>query len=158
MSRRILNPVASVAAPVGALSPLKALGAVGIVLGASAVVGRRNAPDPSHPAIRRWYRRLDKMRWLDRRGSITFVDATGTQTCPLDRADLLARFHAREDGGPLSGAAALAAMWRATPLLRPVGLIARNPVVLASMERLYLRFLRVRPRLQRWLARSGARA
>ncbi|WP_230768990.1 TspO/MBR family protein [Sphingomonas sp. Leaf4] len=44
----------------GGLSPLLALGAVGLVLGASAVVGRRNAPDPSHPRIRRWYRRLDK--------------------------------------------------------------------------------------------------
>ncbi|WP_231639149.1 tryptophan-rich sensory protein [Sphingomonas profundi] len=42
------------------LSPLLALGAVGVVLGASALVGRRNAPDPSHPGIRRWYRRLDK--------------------------------------------------------------------------------------------------
>ncbi len=60
MSRRTLNPAAGIAAPVGALSPLEALGAIGIVLGASAVVGRRNAPDPSHPAIRRWYRRLDK--------------------------------------------------------------------------------------------------
>lgn len=104
-------------------------------------------------------REIALMRRLDRRGSITFVDATGTQECPIDRADLLARFHAREDGGPLlSGAAAFAAMWRAVPLLRPVGLVARNPVVLAWMERLYLRFLRVRPRLQHWLARSGARA
>lgn len=42
------------------LSPLLAVGAVGVVLGASALVGRRNAPDPSHPGIRRWYRRLDK--------------------------------------------------------------------------------------------------
>ena len=30
------------------------------VLGASAVLGRRNAPDPSHPKTRRWYKRLDK--------------------------------------------------------------------------------------------------
>lgn len=30
------------------------------VLGVSALLGRRNAPDPQHPAIRRWYRRLDK--------------------------------------------------------------------------------------------------
>jgi tryptophan-rich sensory protein len=44
----------------GGMSPLLALGAVGVVLGASAVLGRRNAPDPSHPGIRRWYRRLDK--------------------------------------------------------------------------------------------------
>jgi 2-polyprenyl-6-methoxyphenol hydroxylase-like FAD-dependent oxidoreductase/tryptophan-rich sensory protein len=42
------------------LSPILALGVVGVVLGASAVIGRRNAPDPSHPGIRRWYRRLDK--------------------------------------------------------------------------------------------------
>lgn len=33
---------------------------VALVLGASAVLGRRNAPDTSHPGIRRWYRRLDK--------------------------------------------------------------------------------------------------
>ena len=42
------------------LSRLAALGVVGAVLGASAVLGRRNAPDPSHPRIRRWYQRLDK--------------------------------------------------------------------------------------------------
>ncbi|WP_375421088.1 TspO/MBR family protein [uncultured Sphingomonas sp.] len=37
-----------------------ALAAVAGVLGASALLGRRNAPDPSHPGIRRWYKRLDK--------------------------------------------------------------------------------------------------
>ncbi|WP_242152752.1 TspO/MBR family protein [Sphingomonas sp. BAUL-RG-20F-R05-02] len=42
------------------LAPLAALAAVGLVLGASAVLGRRNAPDRTHPRIRRWYRRLDK--------------------------------------------------------------------------------------------------
>lgn len=42
------------------LSPVLALAAVSVVLGISALVGRRNAPDPSHPGIRRWYRRLDK--------------------------------------------------------------------------------------------------
>lgn len=42
------------------LSPLMAIGAVSVVLGASAIIGRRNAPDPSHPRIRRWYHRLDK--------------------------------------------------------------------------------------------------
>ena len=46
---------------------------------------------------------------------------------PIDRADLLKRFHAREGDGPLlSGAAAFAAMWRAIPALRPVGELARN--------------------------------
>ncbi|WP_380782549.1 TspO/MBR family protein [Sphingomonas sp. R86520] len=42
------------------LSRPVAIAAVVAVLGASAVLGRRNAPDPSHPGIRRWYRQLDK--------------------------------------------------------------------------------------------------
>ena len=95
-------------------------------------------------------REMALMRRLDRRGAIRFVDATdGDAVCPIDRADLLARFHAREDGVLLSGAAAFAAMWRAIPLLRPLGLAARRPWVLALLERGYRRFLRVRPRLQR---------
>lgn len=90
------------------------------------------------------------MRRLDRRGAITFVDASdGTSVCPSDRSALLARFHAQEDGRMLSGAAAFAAMWRAIPVLRPFGLAARNPTILGALERLYLRFLAVRPALQR---------
>jgi tryptophan-rich sensory protein len=42
------------------LSPLLAGGIVLGILGFSAALGRRNAPDPSHPTIRRWYKRLDK--------------------------------------------------------------------------------------------------
>ena len=34
--------------------------AVAAVLGAGAALGRRNAPDASHPQVRRWYRRLRK--------------------------------------------------------------------------------------------------
>lgn len=91
------------------------------------------------------------MRRLDRRRAIDFVDvAPEGAVCPVDRNLLLARFHAQERGGPVvSGAAAFAAMWRAIPLLRPVGLIARNGIVLALLERAYLVFLKIRPRLQR---------
>lgn len=42
------------------LSPWAAGAIVAGVLGASAVVGRRNAPAPDHPRIDRWYHRLDK--------------------------------------------------------------------------------------------------
>jgi predicted DCC family thiol-disulfide oxidoreductase YuxK len=95
-------------------------------------------------------REIALMRRLDRRGRIAFVDVSdGGSVCPLDRATLLARFHAEEDGRLLSGAAAFAAMWRAIPLLRPLGLAARDPRVLALLERAYVRFLRIRPRLQR---------
>ncbi len=95
------------------------------------------------------------MRRLDRRGAIRFVDIQLGEHCPLDTETLLARFHAQEGQGPLlSGAAAFAAMWRAIPVLRPLGLLARNGVVLWLLERAYRGFLKVRPSLQR-LARRG---
>lgn len=99
-------------------------------------------------------REIALMRRLDRRGRITFVDvaAGGDPSCPIDRATLLARFHAEEDGVVHSGAAAFAAMWRAIPLLRPLGLAARNRTVLRMLEAAYLRFLKLRPRLQRLFA------
>jgi predicted DCC family thiol-disulfide oxidoreductase YuxK len=90
------------------------------------------------------------MRRLDRRGAIRFVDARDPSLtdCPASRAALLERFHALEDGQLLSGAAAFAAMWRAIPLLRPLGLAARMSCLLRFLERTYLGFLRVRPFLQ----------
>ncbi len=98
-------------------------------------------------------REIALMRRLDRAGRIAFVDVSGeVADCPIDRAALLARFHAREDGQLLSGAAAFAAMWRAIPWLRPLGLAARHPRVLALLERAYLRFLEIRPALQRRLS------
>jgi predicted DCC family thiol-disulfide oxidoreductase YuxK len=102
-------------------------------------------------------REIALMRRLDRRGAIRFVDAADPAQmpqCPIDPADLLARFHAREDGDLLSGAAAFAAMWRAIPALRPLGLLARFPPILWLLERAYRRFLRVRPRLQRWVSKD----
>lgn len=91
------------------------------------------------------------MRKLDRRGAIRFVDvaeAGADAACPIDRSALLARFHAEEHGTMLSGAAAFAAMWRAIPVLRPIGLVARVPGMLWLLEQAYRGFLRVRPALQ----------
>lgn len=94
------------------------------------------------------------MRRLDRAQAINFVDIASTEAdCPIDRAQALARFHGRENGAIVSGAAAFAAMWRAIPVLRPLGLLARNRAVLAALEWFYLRFLKVRPALQRWMSR-----
>ena len=97
------------------------------------------------------------MRRLDRRRSIDFIDVSTPvpQACPVDRTALLARFHASEDGQMLSGAAAFAAMWRAIPLLRPLGLAARSPLVLSGMEAAYRVFLKMRPSLQRLAAGGG---
>ena len=99
-------------------------------------------------------REIALMRRLDRRRAIDFRDVSPANAiCPLDRRELLARFHASEDGVMLSGAAAFAAMWRAIPLLTPLGWAARNQVVLGMLKRLYIRFLRIRPSLQRALLR-----
>lgn len=102
-------------------------------------------------------REIALMRRLDRRGAIVFVDvAEGDAGCPIDRGELLARFHARENGRIVSGAEAFAAMWRAVPALRPFGLLARNRLVLALLERSYRGFLRIRPRLQALAMRAEA--
>lgn len=99
-------------------------------------------------------REIAFMRRLDKRGAINFIDACDPLgVCPVDRAELLARFHAEEAGKLLSGAAAFAAMWRAIPLLRPLGLLAGWRPLTPMFDAAYRRFLRIRPRLQR-LARS----
>jgi predicted DCC family thiol-disulfide oxidoreductase YuxK len=101
-------------------------------------------------------REIGMMRRLERRQAIRFVDVASPETvCPIDRSALLARLHAREDGVLLSGAAAFAAMWRAIPVLRPLGLLARNRLMLRVLEAAYLRFLKVRPRLQALLKQRG---
>ncbi len=115
-----------------------------------------SAPQPD---VTVWYdggcplcvREIALMRRLDRRRSIAFVDASSADgDCPLATDTLLRRFHARERGRPIvSGAAAFAAMWRAVPLLRPLGLLARFRPVLWLLERCYRGFLKIRPWLQR---------
>jgi predicted DCC family thiol-disulfide oxidoreductase YuxK len=102
-------------------------------------------------------REIALMRRLDKRGAITFLDLTnGNTDCPVNRADMLARFHAAEDGVVHSGAAAFAAMWRSIPVLRPLGLLARNRHVLRLLENLYLQFLRIRPALQARMIRRAS--
>lgn len=113
------------------------------------------------PALTIWFdgscplctREIALMKRLDRAGAIEFVDVFRDleAACPIDRADLLARFHVRENGRLLSGAAAFAAMWRAIPALRLLGELARIPFVLRVLERAYTTFLRIRPRLQRFV-------
>lgn len=128
-----------------------------------AYVGPVAAPR-SIPRVTVWYdgdcplcrREIALLRRLDRRGAVAFVEAHTADTCPIDRAELLARFHAQEGDGPVvTGAAAFAAMWRALPLLRPLGLAARSPAILRCLEAAYLLFLRARPSLQRL---AGGRA
>ncbi len=94
------------------------------------------------------------MRRLDKAERISFLAVQDEgASCPIAPEEMLARFHAEENGKLLSGAAAFAAMWRAIPLLRPFGMAARLTPVLNGLEWLYLRFLTIRPKLVRILAR-----
>lgn len=116
------------------------------------------------PALTVWYdgacplclREIALVQRLDRRGRIQFEDISNGEpaNCPVDRSDLLARFHARDGDRIVSGAEAFAAMWRQIPLLRPLGELARLPPVLWLLERAYRAFLKLRPRLQRWVNRA----
>ena len=117
-----------------------------------------NSPQQSLADVTVWYdsqcplcsREISLMRRLDRHRAIRFVDAQTAVGCPIDPDMLLERFHAQERGRPIvSGAAAFAAMWRAIPVLRPLGLLARATPVLWLLERAYRGFLVIRPRLQR---------
>ena len=95
-------------------------------------------------------REISLMRRLDKRHKINFVEIQTAVGCPISTDELMKRFHAQERGEPVvSGAAAFAAMWRAIPVLRPLGLLARFRPVLWILERLYRGFLVIRPWLQR---------
>ena len=90
------------------------------------------------------------MRRLDWRKRVNFIDIYATDDCPLNAAQLLKRFHAQEAGQPIvDGAAAFAVLWRYLPPLKPLGAIARLPCVLSVLERTYVVFLGVRPKLQK---------
>lgn len=121
-------------------------------------------PRPSRPPLTVYFdgacplciREIALVRALAPQGAIAFVDVAGEGApCPIDREALLARFHVQTpDGRLLSGAQAFAAMWRRTPILWPLGALASLPGLSALFEAAYRRFLRVRPRLQRLLARE----
>lgn len=99
-------------------------------------------------------------RVLDRSvGRVSFVELgpqTDAASCPMDPAELLARFHARDERGTLvSGAAAFGALWRQVTPFQPLGHLMRLTPVERAAEWAYRQFLRVRPRLQAWLARPS---
>ena len=103
-------------------------------------------------------REIAFMKRLDWFGKVAVFDIEVATDCPLDPQVLLQRLHAQAPGQPIvNGAAAFALLWRHLPLLRPLGELARIPIVLRILERLYVRFLRVRPRLQLWLTRKSQR-
>lgn len=96
-------------------------------------------------------REVALLQRLDAQEAIDFRDISQIgreDDLPAPRQDLLARFHAAENGRLLNGAAAFALVWRNIPRLRWAGKLAASPPVLWGLERAYSVFLRLRPRLQ----------
>jgi predicted DCC family thiol-disulfide oxidoreductase YuxK len=90
------------------------------------------------------------------RTDASFVDVSDPANAPPDLSpeEAMARFHVREDGRLLSGAAAFAALWRVTRGFRILGRIAALPGVRHILEAGYRGFLLVRPAVQRSVRRA----
>jgi len=89
-----------------------------------------------------------------------FVDVSDPASVPPDLTPeaAMARFHVREDGRLLSGAAAFAALWRVTRGFRLLGRVAGLPGVRHVLEAFYSGFLVVRPAVQRGVRRAVCEA
>jgi len=102
-------------------------------------------------------REIGIYRGLQSSTPVCFADVSdAAQPVPpgSTREQLMARFHVRDtDGRLLSGAQAFLALWAALPGWRWLARVGRLPGAAWAMERAYLRFLRVRPALQRWASR-----
>lgn len=88
---------------------------------------------------------------------IEFCDVSDLENAlPADstREQLLARFHVQHSDGRLeSGAHAFIALWERLPYWRWLARVARLPGVTSLMEIAYRGFLRIRPTIQRWVAK-----
>ena len=99
---------------------------------------------------------IDFMKKLDKDKAVNFIDListdNSTSACPIDKKEMLARFHAQETGKEIvTGAAAFAAVWRSIPATRWMGILAQNSRILSILESAYIWFLKYRPKLQNFV-------
>jgi predicted DCC family thiol-disulfide oxidoreductase YuxK len=88
-----------------------------------------------------------------------FTDISPDDAAPppeISRAEAMGRFHVRRaDGRLVSGAAAFAELWKATPGWRWLGHIAALPPFVWIGEGLYRLFLLIRPSIQKAVRRAS---
>ena len=105
-------------------------------------------------------REIGLLRRLDRHGRIAFEDVSppdATPSCPVDRAALLERFHAKLPSGEVvSGARAFTEGYARVPGLAWVRALGRFGPSRAALDWAYARFLHVRPRIQRLVTARSA--
>lgn len=109
--------------------------------------------DGACPLCRRevgFYRKLrgaERIDWID-----VSVCADDLLPSGTTRRALLKRFHVRLANGALrSGAAGFVEIWARITLFKPLALLAAVPGMARLLEAGYLGFLRLRPRLQKWV-------
>ena len=96
---------------------------------------------------------IEIMKKLDKHKAVNFIDLMKSDNsangCPINKKEMLARFHAQETGKEIvTGAAAFATVWRNIPAMRWLGILAENPRILLMLESAYIWFLKYRPKLQ----------
>ena len=94
---------------------------------------------------------IQPVAWVDVSVPDAAIPAGTTQ------AQLMSRFHVvSAQGELLVGARAFVHLWQQLPRWRLLARIAALPGAIALMDWIYLGFLRIRPRIQRWAARKDA--
>lgn len=100
-------------------------------------------------------REIGLLRRLDRRGALAFenvAEANASVSCPIDRQQLLARFHAQLPNGDIvDGARAFTEAYSRLPGLSFIGPLGRFGPTRYILDLLYSFFLRIRPAMQ-WIA------
>ena len=109
-----------------------------------------------------FYRRrrgADAIDWIDVSTGLDAGTALVMAAPGLTRCDAMARFHVMDARGALhSGGDAFARLWSALPAFSLAGRLARLQPIGWALNRAYDGFLRLRPQLQRFAARSGKNA
>lgn len=99
-----------------------------------------------------FYRRLrgaDRLEWRD-----ISTAPDGVEVCGVNAASAKARFHVvMPDGSPRVGAAGFIEIWKHLRAFRWLGWLTDNAPSRWLLDRAYDMFLRVRPRLQRFVAK-----
>ncbi|MEM7740912.1 MAG: DUF393 domain-containing protein [Pseudomonadota bacterium] len=103
-------------------------------------------------------REIALMRRLDRRGQLSFenvAELDAPVSCTIDRNELLAQFHARlPNGQVVRGARAFCEAYGVIPYLGWVRTLGRIAPTRWLLDCLYRGFLRLRPIIQRMVARA----
>jgi predicted DCC family thiol-disulfide oxidoreductase YuxK len=103
--------------------------------------------------------RAEMSYYQDQGADAQFTDITRSGASPegVSCEAALKRFHVRDQAGRLrSGAAAFAALWRATPGWRWLGVLGGCPPFVWIGEGMYRLFLPVRPHVQKLVRRFGS--